>query len=77
METDATTTMAYPNPVASGTELRWSAEPKHVRITSADGRVVADEHAPRSLPTSGWAPGIYYITAVGTQSTTTQTLVVY
>ncbi len=77
VETDATTPTAYPNPVASGTELRWTTEPAHVRITSADGRVVADERAPRSLSTSGWAPGIYYITAVGTQSTTTQTLVVY
>ncbi len=77
VETDASALAAYPNPVASGTELRWTAEPAHVRITSADGRVVADERAPRSLSTSGWAPGIYYITAVGTQSTTTQTLVVY
>jgi hypothetical protein len=78
VETNFTAPVAYPNPVASGTELRWTAEqPTHVRITSADGRVLADEHAPRSLPTSGWAPGVYYITAVGTQNTTTQTLVVY
>jgi hypothetical protein len=77
VETDATAPVAYPNPVASGTELRWTAEPKHVRITSADGRVLADEHAPRSLPTSGWAPGIYYITSEWIQNTTTQTLVVY
>jgi hypothetical protein len=69
--------MAYPNPVASGTELRWSVEPKHVRITSADGRVVANEQAPKSLSTSGWAPGVYYITLEGALNTTTQTLVVY
>lgn len=76
-EIDAAWPIAYPNPIASGSELRWTLQPDRVRVTTADGRTMASATTPSVLPTTGWAPGLYYVTTEQNQSTSTQIVVVY
>jgi hypothetical protein len=66
---------AYPNPGAAGDRIQWEGPVQSVTATSADGRVLVQNHAEPSLSTAGWAPGLYFLTLHTAQGSTTQRVV--
>jgi hypothetical protein len=67
---------AFPNPVAAGDRIQWEGPVQSVTATSADGRVLVQNHAEPSLSTAGWAPGLYFLTFHTAHNSSTQRVVI-
>jgi hypothetical protein len=71
----------FPNPANDYVNLKWQYAPELVEIRDASGRLVQESSPIHGLPahrldTSDLAPGIYSVTSISGESTTTKQLVV-